>query len=300
MSSGWPPTSAETPREDALALAAEIAGRSPHAVRGAKALFNRLANAGAAEQFAEERRVIGTLVGSPNQVEAVTGQLRAAAPQVHRRLTRGFPAPEGLRTGRGAGNPRIRQSLGRRTSDAQTSFPGGASALYTGATVRASVVPDVHPSRPSTSVDVETMPTTPGPTGLYDPRFEHDSCGVSFVANIKGVASHELVHTGLVALTNLAHRGATGAEPDTGDGAGILVQIPDRFLRAVVGEQCRRRAAAGRGLRRRHGLPPRRPAGRREGPGGDRDDRRRRGPRAARLARRPRRPDAASAPRRGP
>ena len=61
------------------------------------------------------------------------------------------------------------------------------------------------------------MHSTPGPYGLYDPRFEHDSCGVSFVANIKGVRSHELVRTGLVALTNLAHRGATGAEPDTGE-----------------------------------------------------------------------------------
>ena len=78
------------------------------------------------------------------------------------------------------------------------------------------------------------MHTAPGPSGLYDPRFEHDSCGVSFVAHLKGVASHDLVHTGLVALTNLEHRGATGAEPDTGDGAGILVQVPDRFLRAVV------------------------------------------------------------------
>src|SRR3954452_5329510 len=82
-----------------------------------------------------------------------------------------------------------------------------------------------------------TMLTAPGPSGLYDPRFEHDSCGVSFVANIKGARSHELVHTGLVALTNLEHRGATGAEPDTGDGAGILVQVPDRFLRAVLAEQ---------------------------------------------------------------
>jgi glutamate synthase (NADPH) large chain len=79
------------------------------------------------------------------------------------------------------------------------------------------------------------MQTTPGPSGLYDPRFEHDSCGVSFVAHMRGVASNELVRTGLRALTNLAHRGATGAEPDTGDGAGILLQTPDRFLRDVVG-----------------------------------------------------------------
>ncbi|MEJ7723740.1 MAG: glutamate synthase central domain-containing protein, partial [Ilumatobacteraceae bacterium] len=73
--------------------------------------------------------------------------------------------------------------------------------------------------------------------GLYDSRFEHDSCGVAFVAHIRGEASHELVTTGLTALTNLAHRGATGAESDTGDGAGILLQIPDRFLRAVAGCQ---------------------------------------------------------------
>jgi enoyl-CoA hydratase/carnithine racemase len=70
----------ETPREDALALAAEIAGRSPEAVRGAKALFNRLANEGAAEQFAEERRVIGSLIGSPNQVETVKANFEKRAP----------------------------------------------------------------------------------------------------------------------------------------------------------------------------------------------------------------------------
>ena len=74
----------------------------------------------------------------------------------------------------------------------------------------------------------------PGPTGLYDPRHEHDSCGVSFVANLKGERSNELVRTGLRALTNLEHRGATGAEPDTGDGAGILIQVPDRLYRDVV------------------------------------------------------------------
>jgi enoyl-CoA hydratase/carnithine racemase len=61
----------DTPYEDAMAMAREIAGRSPDAVRGSKALLNRLANAGAAEQFAEERRVIGSLIGKPNQVEAV-------------------------------------------------------------------------------------------------------------------------------------------------------------------------------------------------------------------------------------
>jgi len=75
----------------------------------------------------------------------------------------------------------------------------------------------------------------PAPTGLYDPRFEHDACGVSFVANIKGVASHEIVSLGIGALCNMEHRGATGAEADTGDGAGVLIQVPDRFLRGVAG-----------------------------------------------------------------
>jgi glutamate synthase (NADPH/NADH) large chain len=70
---------------------------------------------------------------------------------------------------------------------------------------------------------------------LYDPRFEHDACGVSFVANIKGVRSREIVTLGITALCNMEHRGATGAEADTGDGAGILIQVPDAFLRAVAG-----------------------------------------------------------------
>ena len=78
-------------------------------------------------------------------------------------------------------------------------------------------------------------PDLPAPHGLYDPRFEHDACGVSFVANIKGVKSRDIVTFGLTALTNMEHRGATGAEADTGDGAGILIQVPDAFLRAVAG-----------------------------------------------------------------
>jgi glutamate synthase (NADPH) large chain len=71
------------------------------------------------------------------------------------------------------------------------------------------------------------------PKGLYDPRFEHDSCGVGFVANVERGASHEVVELGLTALENLAHRGAFGADPETGDGAGILVQMPDAFFRAI-------------------------------------------------------------------
>jgi glutamate synthase (NADPH) large chain len=74
----------------------------------------------------------------------------------------------------------------------------------------------------------------PAPQGMYDPRNEHDACGVGFVATLTGDASHGLVEQALTVLRNLEHRGATGAEPDSGDGAGILVQIPDTFLRAVT------------------------------------------------------------------
>jgi glutamate synthase (NADPH) large chain len=70
--------------------------------------------------------------------------------------------------------------------------------------------------------------------GLYDPAFEHDACGVAFVADLRGRRSHEVVGRGLAALRRLDHRGARGAEPDTGDGAGILVQVPDGFYRQVV------------------------------------------------------------------
>jgi glutamate synthase (NADPH/NADH) large chain len=82
---------------------------------------------------------------------------------------------------------------------------------------------------------ISTPAGLPAPSGLYDPRFEHDACGVSFVANIKGVASRSIVAMGVGALCNMEHRGATGAEADSGDGAGILIQVPDAFLRAVVG-----------------------------------------------------------------
>ncbi|HEU4547441.1 MAG TPA: glutamate synthase central domain-containing protein, partial [Microlunatus sp.] len=71
--------------------------------------------------------------------------------------------------------------------------------------------------------------------GLYDPAYEHDACGVAFVATLSGVPSHTIVAQGLEALRNLDHRGATGADPRTGDGAGILIQVPDAFLRAEAG-----------------------------------------------------------------
>ncbi|WP_027947316.1 glutamate synthase large subunit [Amycolatopsis taiwanensis] len=72
------------------------------------------------------------------------------------------------------------------------------------------------------------------PEGLYDAQFEHDACGVAFVADLAGRRDHDIVRKALVALRNLEHRGARGAEPETGDGAGILLQVPDAFYREMV------------------------------------------------------------------
>ena len=85
------------------------------------------------------------------------------------------------------------------------------------------------------------VPATNGPSGLYDPVNEHDACGVALVAKLWGEATHAVVEKGLEALSNLEHRGAAGADPTTGDGAGILLQIPDAFFRVWP---LRRRAAA--------------------------------------------------------
>ncbi len=78
------------------------------------------------------------------------------------------------------------------------------------------------------------MAVTPPAQGLYDPAFEHDACGVALVATLNKNASHEIVVQALTALRNLEHRGASGAEPDSGDGAGILIRIPDQYFRDVV------------------------------------------------------------------
>ncbi|RZD56488.1 glutamate synthase large subunit [Streptomyces albidoflavus] len=79
------------------------------------------------------------------------------------------------------------------------------------------------------------MDARPAQQGLYDPRNEHDACGVGFVATLTGEPSHTLVDQALTVLRNLEHRGATGSEPDSGDGAGILTQVPDAFLRETAG-----------------------------------------------------------------
>ena len=73
--------------------------------------------------------------------------------------------------------------------------------------------------------------------GLYDQRFEHDACGLGTVVHLDGVASHSVVDQALTVLERLDHRGATGADPETGDGAGILIQMPHRFLARVASEE---------------------------------------------------------------
>ncbi len=80
---------------------------------------------------------------------------------------------------------------------------------------------------------VMSMPQRPA-SGLYDPAYEHDACGVAFVARLSGEADHDIIAKGLTALENLDHRGATGADAAAGDGAGMLLQVPDAFLRAEV------------------------------------------------------------------
>ena len=88
-------------------------------------------------------------------------------------------------------------------------------------------MPDGSASRPT---------GLPARQGLYDPQFEHDACGIGFVVNIKGEKSNRIVRQALTVLQNLAHRGASGSEPDTGDGAGILLQMPHTFLKQRCAE----------------------------------------------------------------
>ena len=118
---------------------------------------------------------------------------------------------------------------------------------------RANVVPNHHTTTCVSGIpcfdasglitDDEGMPvslldgyaTTPARQGLYDPQFERDACGVALVATLSGVPSNDVVKQALTALENLEHRGASGSEPDSGDGAGILIQVPDALLRRVSG-----------------------------------------------------------------
>ena len=117
----------------------------------------------------------------------------------------------------------------------------------------------------------------PPAQGLYDPRHEHDACGVGFVVDIKGGKSHDIVVKALDVLKNLLHRGACGCEPNTGDGAGILLQMPDKFLRRECARLGITLAGPGR-VRGGPGVLAPRPGAAREGPGAAAGDRGRGGP----------------------
>ena len=96
--------------------------------------------------------------------------------------------------------------------------------------------------------DWPTSVGLPQKQGMYDPKNEHDNCGIGFIANIKNRRSHEIVRQGIQILINLDHRGAVGADPLAGDGAGILMQLPDRLFRAEVetlGIRCPKKAITG-------------------------------------------------------
>ena len=97
---------------------------------------------------------------------------------------------------------------------------------------------DLHGSGPRLSSTARPAAasawTLPRAQGLYDPAFEHDACGVGFIARLDGRVSHEPVAQGITILQNLLHRGASGGDPATGDGAGILTQIPDALFRRLA------------------------------------------------------------------
>ena len=80
------------------------------------------------------------------------------------------------------------------------------------------------------NADIMISKGMPKKMGLYDPAEEHDSCGIGFVAQIKGIKSHDIINRGLEVLENMSHRGAESSDNVTGDGAGILIQIPHSFI----------------------------------------------------------------------
>jgi glutamate synthase (NADPH/NADH) large chain len=94
-------------------------------------------------------------------------------------------------------------------------------------------MPAAEPKATSTVRRTSAFSTVPAASGLYDPSFEKDACGVAFLVDVQGRRSHSIVAQSLIALHNMDHRGAAGAEENSGDGAGLLIQLPDEFLRAA-------------------------------------------------------------------
>src|SRR5918996_5487049 len=109
---------------------------------------------------------------------------------------------------------------------------GAAGSIGRSRCPEAGAPPAGGPTSPRSAVmEAQRFAGQPHPQGLYDPAREHDACGVGFVVDVKGKKSHAIVRQALEVLINLLHRGACGSEPNTGDGAGILLQMPDKFFR---------------------------------------------------------------------
>lgn len=87
-------------------------------------------------------------------------------------------------------------------------------------------------------MSMQTQLYVPEDKGLYMSRFEHDACGVGLVANMRGEASHRIIEQGIKVLKRLMHRGASGADPNTGDGAGVLIALPDAFFGQLLTFHC--------------------------------------------------------------
>ena len=107
--------------------------------------------------------------------------------------------------------------------------------------MRATRFPDRAKATPAQSLDPRSAVLSGVAAGLYDPALEKDACGVGFIADNKGRKSHKIVDDALKILLNLEHRGAVGADPRAGDGAGILVQIPHKFFVRKAAEIALRR-----------------------------------------------------------
>ena len=167
--------------------------------------------------------------GSPGQGSWRSSEREAGVGEAAPALGHGVERAKARLRCRRAGPGRRSRERGYGPNRIGGSFPPSATVVQPA--IRANGVPreqfpPLVPARISTP-----MRTTPPAQGLYDPRFEHDACGVAFVVDMHGRRSHSLVEQGITALVHLDHRGASGAETNTGDGAGILIQVPDAFYR---------------------------------------------------------------------
>src|SRR5580692_2695885 len=124
--------------------------------------------------------------------------------------------------------------MGQRRPEPVDTLPSLERPMTTLAVTHSGTCPHAQPPLPAVPVAPPRSRPTPPVGGLYDPRFEHDACGVALVADLQGRPTHTLVRQAISALEHLAHRGATGSEEDSGDGAGILIQVPHDFYAAVV------------------------------------------------------------------